>query len=181
MVRVKRGNVARKRRKKILQLAKGYRGAHSRLFRVANQQVMKALRYSYKGRKQKKRFFRKLWITRINAAYRARKPRLSYLELYLERKNNTDLRIDPSYSFFIHSLKKSKITLNRKMLAQIAILDPSTFFNLSTITFRNQFDMSYKCNSISGSCSLQVYNNLKLNARLLRAVRSLKYNRYFKK
>ena len=57
MVRVKRGNVARKRRKKILQLAKGYRGAHSRLFRVANQQVMKALRYSYVGRKQKKRLF----------------------------------------------------------------------------------------------------------------------------
>jgi len=57
MVRVKRGNVARKRRKKILQLAKGYRGAHSRLFRVANQQVMKALRYSYVGRKQKKRIF----------------------------------------------------------------------------------------------------------------------------
>jgi len=57
MVRVKRGNVARKRRKKILQLAKGYRGTHSRLFRIANQQVMKALRYSYIGRKQKKEFF----------------------------------------------------------------------------------------------------------------------------
>ena len=70
MVRVKRGNVARKRRKKILQLAKGYRGAHSRLFRVANQQVMKALRYSYVGRKQKKRIFRKLWISRINASAR---------------------------------------------------------------------------------------------------------------
>ena len=68
MVRVKRGNVARKRRKKILQFTKGYRGAHSCLFRVANQQVMKALRYSYVGRKQKKRIFRKLWITRINAA-----------------------------------------------------------------------------------------------------------------
>ena len=67
MVRIKRGNVARKRRKKILQLAKGYRGAHSRLFRVANQQVMKALRYSYVGRKQKKRMFRRIWITRINA------------------------------------------------------------------------------------------------------------------
>ena len=66
MVRIKRGNVARKRRKKVLQLAKGYRGAHSRLFRVANQQVMKALRYSYVGRKQKKRVFRRLWITRIN-------------------------------------------------------------------------------------------------------------------
>ena len=75
MVRVKRGNVARKRRKKILQLAKGYRGAHSRLFRIANQQVMKALRYSYIGRKQKKRFFRKLWITRINLASRASLPK----------------------------------------------------------------------------------------------------------
>ena len=70
MVRVKRGNVARKRRKKILSLASGYRGAHSVLFRVANQQVMKALRYSYVGRKQKKRIFRKIWITRINAASR---------------------------------------------------------------------------------------------------------------
>ena len=70
MVRIKRGNVARKRRKKVLALAKGFRGAHSRLFRVANQQVMKALKYSYVGRKQKKRNFRSLWITRINAATR---------------------------------------------------------------------------------------------------------------
>ena len=70
MVRIKRGNVARKRRKKILSLASGYRGAHSVLFRVANQQVMKALRYSYVGRKQKKRIFRKLWISRINASAR---------------------------------------------------------------------------------------------------------------
>lgn len=68
MVRIKRGNVARKRRKKILQSAKGYRGAHSKLFRVANQQVMKALRYAYVGRKRKKRIFRQIWITRINAA-----------------------------------------------------------------------------------------------------------------
>ena len=67
MVRIKRGNVARKRRKKVLSLAKGFRGTHSRLFRVSNQQVMKALRYSYIGRKQKKRQFRRLWITRINA------------------------------------------------------------------------------------------------------------------
>ena len=81
MVRVKRGNVARKRRKKILQLAKGYRGAHSRLFRIANQQVMKALRYSYIGRKQKKRFFRKLWITRINVASRASLPKISFDKL----------------------------------------------------------------------------------------------------
>ena len=102
MVRVKRGNVARKRRKKILQLAKGYRGAHSRLFRVANQQVMKALRYSYVGRKQKKRIFRKIWIKRINAA---------------SRMNGI------SYSQLIHKFKKSNIDLNRKMLSQIGDSD----------------------------------------------------------
>ena len=109
MVRVKRGNVARQRRKKILSLSRGYRGAHSILFRVANQQVMKALRYSYVGRKQKKRVFRRIWISRINAA---------------SRFNGT------SYSQFIHKLKKSKIDLNRKILSQIAILDSSTFQSL---------------------------------------------------
>ena len=106
MVRVKRGNVARKRRKKILTLASGYRGAHSVLFRVANQQVMKALRYSYISRKQKKRIFRKIWINRINAA---------------SRLNGI------SYSKLIHKFKKSNIDLNRKMLSQIAVLDASTF------------------------------------------------------
>ncbi len=109
MVRVKRGNVARKRRNKILQLAKGYHGAHSRLFRVANQQVMKALRYSFVGRKQKKRMFRKIWITRINAA-----SKLNGL----------------SYSKLINNFKKSNIDLNRKMLSQIAILDTQTFNKL---------------------------------------------------
>ena len=106
MVRVKRGNVARKRRKKILSLASGYRGAHSILFRVANQQVMKALRYSYIGRKQKKRIFRRIWISRINAA---------------SRLNGM------SYSQLINKFKKSNIDLNRKMLSQIAVLDMSTF------------------------------------------------------
>ena len=113
MARVKRGNVARKRRNKILRLAKGYRGAHSRLFRVANQQVMKALRYSYVGRKQKKRTFRKIWITRINAA-----SKLNGL----------------SYSKLIHNFKKSNIELNRKMLSQIAILDTQTFTKLTLIS-----------------------------------------------
>nr|YP_009028647.1 ribosomal protein L20 [Asterionella formosa]AGH28198.1 ribosomal protein L20 [Asterionella formosa]WGN98907.1 ribosomal protein L20 [Asterionella formosa] len=106
MVRVKRGNVARKRRKKILSLASGYRGAHSALFRVANQQVMKALRYSYVGRKEKKRVFRRIWINRINAA---------------SRLNGI------SYSQLINKFKKSNIDLNRKMLSQIAILDSLTF------------------------------------------------------
>jgi large subunit ribosomal protein L20 len=113
MVRIKRGNVARKRRKKILQLAKGYRGAHSRLFRVANQQVMKALRYSYVGRKQKKRVFRRLWITRINN---------------MSRMNGIP------YSQLIHNFKRSKIDLNRKMLSQIAVLDAPTFSQLVEIS-----------------------------------------------
>ena len=113
MVRVKRGNVARKRRKKVLSLASGYRGAHSILFRVANQQVMKALRYSYIGRKQKKRIFRRIWITRINAT---------------SRSNGV------SYSQLIHKFKKSNIDLNRKMLSQIAILDTSTFKSLVDLT-----------------------------------------------
>ena len=109
MVRVKRGNVARKRRKKILSIASGYRAAHSSLFRVANQQVMKALRYSYIGRKLKKRTFRKIWISRINAA-----SRLNGL----------------SYSHLICKFKKLNIDLNRKMLSQIAVLDASTFKSL---------------------------------------------------
>jgi len=79
MTRVKRGNVARKRRKKILKLAKGFRGSHSTLFRTANQQVMKALRSAYRDRKNRKRDFRRLWITRINAA--ARLHGLSYSQL----------------------------------------------------------------------------------------------------
>lgn len=112
MVRIKRGNVARKRRKKILSLASGYRGAHSILFRIANQQVMKALRYSYVGRKQKKRTFRKIWISRINSA---------------SRLNGT------SYSQLIHKFKKSNVDLNRKMLSQIAVLDKSTFKSLVSI------------------------------------------------
>ena len=109
MVRVKRGNVARKRRKKILTLASGYRGAHSVLFRVANQQVMKALRYSYIGRKQKKRIFRRIWISRINAA---------------SRLNGM------TYSRLINKFKRSNIDLNRKMLSQIAVLDTATFKSL---------------------------------------------------
>lgn len=106
MPRIKRGNVAVKRRKKILKRAKGFRGSHSKLFRVANQQVMKALRYAYIGRKRKKREFRSLWITRINAATRMH---------------------DMKYSTLIHSLKESKIGINRKMLAQLAVVDPDSF------------------------------------------------------
>ncbi|BCU09870.1 MULTISPECIES: 50S ribosomal protein L20 [Microcystis] len=106
MSRVKRGNVARKRRKKVLKLAKGFRGSHSRLFRTANQQVMKALRNAYRDRRKRKRDFRRLWITRINAA--ARQQGISYSQL-------------------TGQLKKANILLNRKMLAQLAVLDPVAF------------------------------------------------------
>jgi len=109
MVRIKRGNVARKRRKKIFSVAKGFRGAHSRLFRIANEQVMKALRYGYIGRKRKKRDFRRLWITRINAA---------------SRMHGTN------YSSLISKLKASQISINRKMLAQMAVNDMDSFANL---------------------------------------------------
>lgn len=102
MIRVSRGKIARKRRRKILNLAKGFRGAHSCLFKTAKQQVMKALKYSYFGRKQKKRDFRRLWITKINAAAR------------LHHMN---------YNQLICKLKKSKIALNRKMLAYLATYD----------------------------------------------------------
>ncbi|BAW96960.1 ribosomal protein L20 [[Synechococcus] sp. NIES-970] len=106
MPRVKRGNVARKRRKKILKLAKGFRGSHSKLFRTANQQVMKALRNAYRDRRKKKRDFRRLWIVRVNAA-----ARLNGL----------------SYSQLTGQLKKANIEINRKMLAELAVVDPQAF------------------------------------------------------
>ena len=109
MVRVKRSNVARARRKKILKFAKGFHGAHSRLFRTANQQVMKALVYSYVGRKRRKRDFRKLWLCRVNAA--ARLEGLTYSKLKSR-------------------LKQNSIDLNVKMLAQIALLDRQTFSSI---------------------------------------------------
>ncbi|MDY6807317.1 MAG: 50S ribosomal protein L20 [Cyanobacteriota bacterium] len=106
MTRVKRGNVARKRRNKILKLAKGFRGGQSKLFRTANQRVMKALRNAYRDRRRRKRDFRRLWITRINAASRQQ---------------------GMSYSKLIGQMKKADIQINRKMLAQMAVLDPETF------------------------------------------------------
>jgi large subunit ribosomal protein L20 len=106
MTRVKRGNVARKHRNKILKLAKGFRGSHSKLFRIANQQVMKALRNAYRDRKKKKRDFRRLWIARVNAAARIH---------------------GTTYSKLIGGLKKADIQLNRKMLAQLAIQDDAGF------------------------------------------------------
>jgi len=110
MVRVKRGNVARNHRKRVLNFAKGFKGAHSRLFRVANGQVMKAFVYSYVGRKRRKRDFKKLWICRVNASARNK---------------------GMNYSTFRNALKKSSIQLNLKMLAQLSILDNATFSHLA--------------------------------------------------
>ena len=112
MARVKGAMNTRKRHKKILKLAKGYRGAKSKLFRTANQAVMKSLTYAYRDRKQKKRNFRQLWIARINAA---------------ARMNGI------SYSKFMNGLKKANITLNRKMLAEIAVSDSKAFAELAEI------------------------------------------------
>ena len=116
MARVKRGVNAKKRHKKILKQAKGYYGAKSKLFRPANQAVMKSLTYSYIGRKQRKRDFRQLWITRINAAARAN---------------------GMSYSKFINGLKKANIEVNRKMLSEMAIYDAEGFTKLVEIAKGN--------------------------------------------
>lgn len=106
MARVKRGNVARKRRNKILRIARGYKGSNGRLFRTANQRVMKALCNAYRDRRRRKRDFRRLWIARVNAA-----ARINGL----------------SYSRLIGGLKRAEIGLNRKMLSQLAIVDPKSF------------------------------------------------------
>jgi len=109
MARVKGAMVTRRRHKKILKLAKGYRGGKSKLYRVANQAVMKSLVYAYVGRRLKKRDFRRLWITRISAAV---------------KMNGLN------YSKFMYGLKKAGITMNRKMLSEMAIRDSAAFSTL---------------------------------------------------
>ncbi|WP_149453976.1 50S ribosomal protein L20 [Pasteuria penetrans] len=109
MARVKIGNLARKRRKKILRLAKGYYGARSRSFKAAKQQVMKSLVYAYRDRRRRKRDFRRLWIMRINAAVRQQ---------------------GLPYGQFMHGLRKAGVTMNRKMLADIAVRDGKAFAEL---------------------------------------------------
>ncbi len=110
MPRVKGGTVTRKRRNRVLKLAKGYYGSKHRLYKVANQQVMKSFNYAYRDRRQKKREFRKLWITRINAA-----ARINGL----------------SYSTLMHGLKVAGIDVNRKMLADLAVTDAQAFTQLA--------------------------------------------------
>jgi len=111
-MRVKRGFKANRRRKKILKLAKGYRGGRSKLFRTAINAVDKALMYAYRDRKARKRDFRRLWISRINAA---------------ARMNSL------SYSKFIHGLKLANIEIDRKVLAELAVSDPSGFTKIAEL------------------------------------------------
>ena len=106
MARIKMSVNAKKRRRKVFKLAKGYFGAKSKQFRAANEQVARSLRYAYVGRRLRKRYFRKLWIARINAAVRP---------------------YGLSYSRFINGLKLANVDLNRKVLAEMAINDPAAF------------------------------------------------------
>ena len=112
MARIKRAVNSLKKRRKIMKLAKGYWGAKSKQYRAATEQVARSLRYAYKGRKMRKRDFRSLWITRINAAARLN---------------------GMSYSAFINGLKKQNIEVNRKMLADLAVNDAAAFAQLVEI------------------------------------------------
>ena len=112
MARIKRAVNALKKRRKVMKLAKGYWGAKSKQYRAATEQVARSLRYAFEGRKLRKRDFRSLWITRINAAARLN---------------------GMSYSTFINGLKKQNITVNRKMLADLAVNDPAAFAKLVEI------------------------------------------------
>ena len=116
MPRVKRGFKARQRRNKVLKLAKGYRGARSKLFRSATEAVDRALNYAFRDRRVKKRDFRALWITRINAA-----SRLNGL----------------SYSKLIHGLKNAKVEIDRKVLADLAVSDPRGFAEIAGLAKAN--------------------------------------------
>jgi len=113
MARVKGAMMTRKRRNKILKMAKGYWGAKSKHFKMANEQVMKSLTYAYVGRKQKKRNFRQLWITRISAACKMN---------------------GMNYSNFMHGLKLAGVEINRKMLAEMAVNDKAAFTALTALS-----------------------------------------------
>ena len=112
MTRIKRGTVKKRKHKKILKEARGYYGAKKRSYRLAKEQLLKSLKYSYIDRKNRKRTFRRLWITRINAA---------------ARLNGI------SYNEFINGLKKASVEINRKMLSEIAVKDPTAFQKLTEV------------------------------------------------
>ena len=116
-MRVKRGFKARRRRQKVLKLAKGFRGGRSKLFRTAADAVDKALMYAYRDRRTRKRDFRRLWIARINAGARMN---------------------DTTYSKFMHALKSAQVDLDRKVLAELAISDPAAFSRIAGLASQQQ-------------------------------------------
>ena len=116
MTRVKRGNTRHARHKKVLKLAKGYRASNSKLFRVANEQLLHSMYYSFAHRRKKKGDFRKLWITRINAAARIN---------------------GFSYSTMIHGLKNAGVEVNRKVLAELAVNDAAAFTRFAEVAKAN--------------------------------------------
>jgi large subunit ribosomal protein L20 len=116
MARVTRGTRGSRRRKKVLKMAKGYRGGRGRLFRTATEAVNRAMHYAYRDRKVRKREFRRLWITRINAAARSN---------------------DLSYSQFINGLKRAKVSIDRKILSDLAISDPAGFTKIAQLAREN--------------------------------------------
>ena len=124
MTRVTRGFVAKKRRKRVLKLAKGFRGSNSVLFRTAQQRTLRALSLAYRDRRLYKRTIRSLWIRRIN----------SFLsDQHFTNKQEAKSSLPTSYSSFIHQLKKANILLNRKVLAQLAVFDPMAMKQLAQI------------------------------------------------
>jgi large subunit ribosomal protein L20 len=116
-MRIKRGFKARRRRKKVLKLAKGFRGARGNLFRTAADSVDRSLQFAYRDRRQRKRDFRRLWIARINAAARMN---------------------DLSYSKFISGLKKANVIMDRKVLAELALSDPTGFSKVAALAAQQQ-------------------------------------------
>ena len=146
MTRVTRGFVAKKRRKRVLKLAKGFRGSHSVLFRTAQQRTMRALSLAYRDRRLYKRDIRSLWIRRINSFLHdtefhggfavggdGAKSSVNSAASSKESLINTSSKRSTSYSSFIHQLKKSNILLNRKVLAQLSIFDPLSMKKITEI------------------------------------------------
>ena len=151
MARVKGGTISRARHKKVLKEAKGYFGSKHRLYKSANEQVMHSGKYAFRDRRQKKRDFRKLWITRINAACRQN---------------------DISYSKFINGLNKAEITINRKMLSEIAIDNPKYFTELVNLA-KDVLAGKNKVKETKATKEKEVKDNIDLTSKTVAELKAL--------
>ena len=151
MARVKGGTISRARHKKVLKEAKGYFGSKHRLYKSANEQVMHSGKYAFRDRRQKKRDFRKLWITRINAACRQN---------------------DISYSKFINGLNKAEITINRKMLSEIAIDNPKYFTELVNLA-KDALARKNKVKETKATKEKEVKDNIDLTSKTVAELKAL--------